>query len=204
MAATPRSEDASRPLALEQIYTEVRTAIRETDRISFKLLGLVPLVSGTAMIGLVVQTRDLPLNLVILVALFASSVTLGLFRWELRNVQTCSWLIKYADAVEAHVLNARGMGEIFRTRPKAPQRIGKAEAEKLIYTTTVIAWLALPFGMAKVPQAPYRLGYCVAAGVILFGTIVSLFAKPRVPPIPVLPSNQPLQSTSGAGMQVES
>ena len=102
--------------------------------------------------------------------------------------------------MEALALTAQGMDEIFRVRPKAPQGIGKTEAEKLIYTTTVVAWLALPFGIAT-PPPPYRIVYCVAAGVILFGTIVSLFARPRVPPIVRLPSNKPLQPTSGAGTQ---
>jgi hypothetical protein len=54
-AETPLSEDASPVLALERIYAEVRTGIRETDSISFKLLGLVPLVSGAALIGLILK-----------------------------------------------------------------------------------------------------------------------------------------------------
>jgi hypothetical protein len=193
------SEEKFPVIAPEKIYAEVRAGIRETDSISFKLLGLVPLVSGTALISLVLQSRTLSSGLVILLALFASTITLGLFRWELRNVQTCSWLIKYADSLEAHALTAKGMGEMFRPRPKAPQRIGKTEAEKLIYAATIVAWLALPIGIGALPQLSYRIAYYVAAGVILIGAIVSLFARPHVRAIATLPSDRPLQPASGAG-----
>lgn len=181
---TTETSEAFSAIALEKIYTEIRGGIRETDNISFKLLGLVPLVSGTALIGLIVQTRNLPTSLVILLSLFASSVTLGLFRWELRNVQTCSWLIQYADAIEAYVLSARGAGAIFCPRPKPPQHIGKVEAQKLIYSTTIIAWLALPISVQHDQHLPDNsLYYLVGATLVLLGTIASWFAKPRVAPL---------------------
>lgn len=198
MALTSTSELAEPPVALEKIYSEVRAGIRDTDSISFKLLGLVPLVSGTALISLVLQTEALPPGLLVLLALFASTVTLGLFRWELRNIQTCTWFIKYADALEAHALGVNGIRELFRPLPKPPQRIGKTEAEKLIYAATIVAWLATPIGVGAVTQGSYRNGYFLAAGALLAGTLVSLFAKPRVPSIRSGPSNRPPQPTSGA------
>ena len=196
MAGTSISEDACEALALEKIYTEVRAGIRETDSISFKLLGLVPLVSGTAMISLVLRSEHVPNNFVILLALFASIVTLGLFRWELRNVQTCSWLINFAGKMELHALKARGMDEILFRRPKPPQGIGKTEAEKLIYTATVLAWLALPFAMNAAPQR----WYYIAAGVVFIGTIASLSVTPRVSPLGDSQSIKPLQPTSTPGL----
>jgi hypothetical protein len=176
------TQDASGAVALEKVYAEIRTGIRETDNISFKLLGLVPLVSGTALIALILQTRELPSDLVGLLALFAASVTLGLFRWELRNIQTCSWLIKFSEAIEAHALATRGMSEIFRTRPSPPQRIGKTEAEKLMYTTTIVAWLALPFSLGGGRPPSHGYAYGVLASAVLLGALVSLIAKPRVAP----------------------
>jgi hypothetical protein len=76
------------PLTLEKIYTELRAGIRETDNISFRLLGLVPLVSGAALIGVILKEGTLG-PVVTLLSLFAAGVTLGIFRWELRNTQTC-------------------------------------------------------------------------------------------------------------------
>ena len=74
------------------------------------------------------------------------------------------------------------MADIFRPRPKPPQRVGKVEAEKIIYTATILAWLALPVGMGALPQSPYRETYFAVAVAIMLGTGVSLFARPRVPP----------------------
>lgn len=186
MTDTPRPKDAA-PLTVERIYSEIRTGVRETDAISFRLLGLVPLISGTALIGLLLQSKALPPDLLMLLALFAAAITLGLFRWELRNVQTCAWLIKYAEALEMDSLATKGLGGIARSRPAAPQGIGKTEAEKLIYATTIAVWLAMPVGLDAVRDSGYRTPYYVVAAGILLGTIASVFARARVAPLPGSP-----------------
>jgi hypothetical protein len=108
----------------------------------------------------------------------------------LRNIQTCSWLIKYADALEAKSFTTEEAPEMYRPRPIAPQRVGKAEAEKLIYATTICAWLALPVVMhGALPMAPYREVYSLIAGAIVIATVGSLFANPRVDPVTRMPSN---------------
>jgi len=175
-------------VALDKIYGEVRAAIRETDNISFRLLGLVPLVSGTALIGFVLQSQNPHPALLTLVALFAAGITLGLFRWELRNVQTCVWLLKYAEAVEREAFASKGLEGIFRPQPRAPQKVGKAEALKFIYAVTIVAWLALPLAMGAVEAQPEKsalLYYVVASGLVL-STATSIFANPHVPPVPQL------------------
>lgn len=183
MSSRSIPEDRPESLTAEKIYAEICTNIRETDDSSFRLLNLVPLVSGTALVGLVLRKDGLPPDLVQLLALFAAAITLGLFRWELRNVQTCSWLIKSAYAIEQAALAAQGRVDTFRPRPDAPQGIGKTEAEKLIYTVTVLAWLALPFAVGAVPLLPKGGHFMchIVAIVILAGTGASLFAKTRVP-----------------------
>jgi len=105
-------------LDAEKIYTELCTDIRATDNASFRLLGLVPLVSGTALIGLVLK-QNLPPGLILLLSLFAAGITFGLFRWELRNIQTCSWLIKSAYVVERVALESTRDA---RAVPRAPRR----------------------------------------------------------------------------------
>lgn len=180
------SGDAVPPLvAAEKIYSEIRTGIRETDSISFKLMGLVPLVSGSALLGLMLQSKAPPSGLVILLALFAALVTLGLFRWELRNIQTCSWLISYAEAIEARALKGKGAGDLVHPRPSRPQGIGKTEAEKLIYFSTMAAWLALPVLLNVLAESTSRIPYYVAAGVILAAGVWSLLAETRVPKVTV-------------------
>jgi hypothetical protein len=115
--------------------------------------------------------------------LFSAGVTLGIFRWELRNSQNCKWLIRYADCLEQHALNAHQVGAIHHTLPATPQNIGKTQGEKVIYGTTILAWLglALSTGTVTWPLRAEAAGvYIVLAAVILGLTGMSLFAKTDV------------------------
>jgi hypothetical protein len=190
--ATDTSRASAPPVSLETVYAEVRGAIKETDGISFKLLGLVPLFSGSALLGLILESAPLPDALITVLGLFAAAVTLGIFRWELRNVQTCSWLIRYADALEEHALRSRGLSGVVQSRPKPPQGVGKSEAQKLIYTTTILAWLALPPALGAVSgQTRGSVIYYAVAAAVALATGLSVVADPRVPRFPALPPTSP-------------
>jgi hypothetical protein len=176
MTPPPNTEET---VTLEKIYTELRAGIRETDNISFRLLGLVPLVSGVSLIAVILK-EGTPGPVLMLLSLFAAGVTLGIFRWELRNSQTCKWLIRYADRLEQHALNARHVGAIHHTLPNAPQNIGKTEGEMVIYGTTILAWLGLPLiagAVTSPPRDEVAVLYSVCAAVILGFSGLSLFAK---------------------------
>ena len=83
-------------------------------------------------------------------------------------------------------------------RPKAPQGIGKTEAEKLIYTITVLAWLALPFAIGNAPSPSDTAGlmYYIFADLVLAGTVTSLIANPHVPHVEPNASGK-MQPTGG-------
>lgn len=176
-------------LGTDKLYEQINANIRATDEISFKLLGLVPLVSGAALGTLVLKdasgigTRLSP-ALVTLFALFAAAVTLGLFRWELRNVQECSHLLSFARALAREKLGKCGVTDAQQARPPRPQRIGKTEAEKIIYGATILAWLALPPAVGAVagsrPEAAARtIAYVIVASAIVIGLLASLVARTR-------------------------
>jgi hypothetical protein len=63
-----------------------------------------------------------------------------------------------------------------------PQGIGKTEAEKLIYGTTIVAWLALPVALdaVSVGTSPLTVVYALSASIILVGALASLFVRTRV------------------------
>jgi hypothetical protein len=128
-------------LTHDRVYAEICSDIRATDDISFKLMGIVPLVSGASVLTFFLK-ESLSNNhkLVAGFALFAALITLGLFRWELRNIQKCSWLRKRAEELESGALPGMKVLE----GPKPPLRIGKTEAEKWIYSVTIVAWLFVP------------------------------------------------------------
>ena len=132
--------------ALKWWYTEICAHIRTTDEISFKLLGLVPLVSGIGIVVLLDRSKQPAWSpMAVFVGLFGALVTFAIYRWEVRNLMTCDWLIRLVKALEQDELGlATGL---FDTRP-APHvfghQVGKRQAEHLLYWTTITAWLLLP------------------------------------------------------------
>ncbi len=91
-------------------YKEVCENIRETDRNSFKLLSFVPLSSGVGAGGVLTLLQNSTLLnevprpvlaiAIVLLSLIAASIVFGLYKWELRNIQKCKWLIDRAAAME--------------------------------------------------------------------------------------------------------
>jgi hypothetical protein len=115
-------------LTVERYYGELCSNIRATDDISFKLLGFVPLISGAGIIA-VLSAREklaLPPAAVVLVALFAATVTLALYRWECRNIDICIWLIGRAADVEREMLEATHGLEPGRLQMLAARHAGES------------------------------------------------------------------------------
>ena len=153
------------PLSVDRLYAETCTNIRATDEISFKLMGFVPLVSGAALLTLFlkesISSEKAPL--VVALALFAALVTLGLFRWELRNIQTCSWLRRRAEALEETSVKTSAAA----SQPKPPLGIGKTEAEKAIYSITILVWLIMPLALIGFDKLVGLLPVYVAIAVLI-------------------------------------
>ena len=163
-----------------KVYEEICTNIRTSDDISFKLLGFVPLISGSgaAILTLSEIWADMSSLAVLLISIVASIITFGLFKWEMRNVQKCDWLIARAAELEHSFFSAKSPGERrvitqffgwgfqakpplfgklpkFRTKEEGENskdqgtRVGKTEAERIIYWASITAWL-VPIGMALI------------------------------------------------------
>ena len=163
-----------------KIYEQLSADIRATDDISFKLLGLVPLVSGTGLIALMLAKDALPSpQIIILLSLFAGAITLGLFRWELRNIQNFKWLIKYADKLEKKALEHAEAIDAYEHQPDSPQGIGKTEAEKFIYAATITTWLTAPALFLTYNDLHPWLWklYVPVSAVIAFATVMSILAR---------------------------
>jgi hypothetical protein len=161
-------------------YTNLSLDIRTTDDISFKLMGIVPLVSGTGIVGLLLARNTLSAPVICLLSLFAAVVTLGLFRWELRNIQNCRWLKAYADALERKALERADLKDAYVEQPTSPQGIGKRGGETIIYATTLATWLALPAvlglssGVDPWSQKPYVVAFLVIGLAMLTSVFVPL------------------------------
>lgn len=176
----------------DNYYTNLNTNIRFTDDISFKLLGLVPLFSGSGMLIAVMRSEYFWSPAIFAIAAFGSLVTLGLFRWELRNIQNCLWLINRGAALE-RTEDETNAGQFYQ-RPKSPMRVGKTEAEKLIYGVTIFTWLLLPWLVYTTAQVKSNAApplnatlngiYIAFAVIVGLCALVSIIAPLKVAPVP--------------------
>jgi hypothetical protein len=169
LTETNELSTSSKAPTVDRVYAEISASVRTTDDISFKLLGLVPLISGGGIFLLLDASKQPDWSPVtIFIALFGAVATFAIYRWEVRNIQTCNWLI--ARGAELEELNwpeeksgvAKGQ---FSNRDPEPRvlgwmskpdpnrkgqsrvlnwKMGKTDAERLLYTLTIVAWLLLP------------------------------------------------------------
>jgi hypothetical protein len=126
------------------LYGGIWTCIHETDQISYNKISLVHLVSGSGA-GLLVFLLDkqlLGLIPIVSLSLLSACVTFGLYRWECRNIQTCQRLLQRAAWLEKRF----GFGNLAggQEPPKISGlriRIGKTQAEMIIYSASILAWI---------------------------------------------------------------
>jgi hypothetical protein len=106
-----------------------------------KLLSLLPIASGA---GLILVGKDLDRPLLTPIGLYGAAVTLGLFWYELRGIQTCKRLRKQAALLEERLRVPSGMGQ-FRDRPPAALGgwIGAEGASWSVYPAVILGWVYL-------------------------------------------------------------
>ena len=141
-----------RPLSTEEqtllmgLYTEICNSWRKLTDVRFKLLGLVPVVSGFFLIR-ALSEGDLSPDIRVGIAVFGLIVTLALWAYEVRNSQLYDDLISRGRRIEAELGVNTGH---FRGRLESSSRyllgplrvrIQHDTAINLIYGTSVGAWL---------------------------------------------------------------
>jgi hypothetical protein len=135
-------------------------------------MGLVPLVTGATLLTFFLK-KPIPsenTDLIVALALVAALITLALFRWELRNIQNCSCLRRRAEALEDAIVTESGAPK----QSNPPQRIGKTEAEKWIYSITILVWLSTPALVYPFSTPSFLLtGYVAVAVLIGMLTVLS-------------------------------
>ena len=130
-------------LTADRRWQELCTHIRTTDEISFKLLGLVPLISIAA-IGVTLLKGAAFTPVLVLLSLFAAAMTTAIWIWERRNIQTCLWLTERAAELERQPAGSTEPGHFYRFPAQGPGGKGKRSAEKFLYGVTIASWLLLP------------------------------------------------------------
>jgi len=119
--------------ALRTAYQEVCTSYRAIDDFRAKLLGLLPLVSGTGIFFLL--NMNTTFEYLGPIGLFGSVITLGIFLYELSCLQKCQYLIGQGEEIE-YRLNIKGQGQFNRDFQS-----WKTFAACMIYSAVFAAWI---------------------------------------------------------------
>jgi hypothetical protein len=131
---------------LRTAYQEVCKSYHAIDDFRAKLLGFLPLVSGTGIFFLLNETftdatkRAFATLYLGPIGLFGFVVTLGLFFYELRGIQKCNGLIAVGQKIEA-MLDIDGNGQFIHREDAIAGFIGKTLAACVIYPAVLTAWI---------------------------------------------------------------
>jgi hypothetical protein len=140
MAVDPRQRQARQRQGLEIEYQEVCRSHAAITDFRGKLLALLPIASGTGLFLLLRQPPDWPFLAAI--GVFGFAVSLGLFVYELRNIQECKELIRQGRQIEGLFNLPR---DVQRFGKKPPARgnglLGAEGAGWIIYTAIICGWI---------------------------------------------------------------
>jgi hypothetical protein len=188
----PADEDGSlsKLERLQLDYQQTTDMLRTLTDVRFKLLALVPTLSGTA-VALLGHPRSAAELLG--VGLLGLTATLGILLFELRNTQLYDYGARRARAIEGHLelfaLDGTATGGLFRERPTGVVRLfGLAPVDRdrgltLVYSAALAGWTYLvAWGALRALDVgnPRNIGALigVAAGLLLLVELVRI--RPRL------------------------
>jgi hypothetical protein len=162
---------------LRTAYRELCTSYRVIDDFRAKLLGFLPLATGTGIFLLVVQAYSWPIGV------FGFVITLGLFFYELYGIKKCTDLICAGRQLEENLDVKDGQ---FKKRPFGVLGfINEPFAAYVIYSAVLAAWI---FWARAFPQSQdvtdviklqsqhaAQLAAISIAGGFIVGFVASLF-----------------------------
>jgi hypothetical protein len=178
-------QDNNRRIDRRTVYQELCNSYRAIDDFRAKLLGFLPLATGTGMFLLLNNAgfkdfKTLPdemKSLLVAAGAFGFAITLGLFFYELYGIKKCHALINAGEALETE-LGFDGQDGQFTKRPReVAGLINEPFAAGVIYPAVLAAWTFFAvFSMPqKVPLWAPRDDPLWAIGVFIVGFTISLF-----------------------------
>jgi hypothetical protein len=168
---------------LKAAYQELCHSYRAIDDFRAKLLGFLPLATGTGIFLLLGTLADnakatpakefLPL-----VGLFGCAITLGLFCYELYGIKKCHALIKAGRQIETTLGLYNGH---FLTRPREVVGvINEPFAAGVIYPAVLAAWMYFAGAFAWPQSAPW-IAMTIFIGGLALVIVFSLLLKREAP-----------------------
>jgi len=173
-----------------KMYEELCTSYRAIDDFRSKLLGFLPLVSGSGVFLLLNDSltddakRKVTLLSLALIGWFGFVVTIGLFFYEIYGIRKCHALIEAGRRLECSLGVQDGQ---FRRRPRSVlYLINEPLAAGVIYPAVLAAWLLLALippsetlkPAARVPQASIII-FVIGFVLMLVFNLVIDSGKPK-------------------------
>lgn len=130
------------------LYDQVSESYHKVDDFRMKLLGLLPLASGTGVFVLLndktsATAESAPLTsreAFLAIGVFGMAFTAGLFAYELYGIKRCHYLIATGACLEREL----GIAGQFRSRPRElAWVINEPFASAIIYPASMAAWAYL-------------------------------------------------------------
>ena len=135
---------------LKTTYEQLCYSYRAIDDFRAKLLGFLPLATGTGIFLLIPDNSKSPLNTYLgPVGAFGILITLGLFFYEIYGIKKCGALIKAGQKIEDR-MRIRGQ---FQGRPREVAGIiNEPFAAGVIYPAVLAAWTFLALQDQKISK----------------------------------------------------
>jgi hypothetical protein len=131
-------EPSQKPEILSMLYREVFSGWHMLTDVRFKLLGLIPVISGVVLFSLLSNKADGPSTLARLgIALFGLLITIALFVYDKRNSELYDDIISRGRKIEEELGIDTGL---FLGRRESAHKLIKHDiATNLIYGTALVA-----------------------------------------------------------------
>lgn len=160
---------------LRTAYRELSTSYRAIDDFRAKLLGFLPLATGTGIFLVLGNFKDIDrprdeetTQLLTAVGIFGFLITLGLFLYEIYGIKKCCALIQAGRRMEKSMQIAAGQ---FIRRPQNVARlINEPFAAGVIYPAVLAAWVYFALYFAAPAANPRIPAFVFLAGLV--GTLI--------------------------------
>lgn len=137
---------------LRTVYQELCTSYRAIDDFRGKLLGFLPLASGTGIFLLIYDEERLAAvkDAFLPIGVFGILITLGLFIFEIYGIRRCTHLIIFGESLEKHMhLEGQfahrppGLRTIEQSATGLSRFVSEPLASGIIYSVVMAAWAFL-------------------------------------------------------------
>jgi hypothetical protein len=160
---------------LRTAYKELSTSYRAIDDFRAKLLGFLPLATGTGIFLLLEKVKDIKeaTHLLTAIGIFGFLITLGLFLYEIYGIKKCCALIQAGRQMERSMQITDG--QFIRRPQNVAVVINEPFAAGVIYPAVLAAWafFALYFAAPTAnPIIPIFVFFSGLAGTSIYDWVL--------------------------------